>query len=244
MFSESQIKNMLFIDVETVASHVNHADMAANNPALAEHWSRKAKVIVSPKAGKPELAHLSEAELYEQEAPLYTEFSKIVTISIGQVVFGDDGEPQFKVKSYYSDDEGEILEGFNKALFALFGRNPGLQIVGHNILGFDMPLILRKFVKHGLEIPPKLMLHDIKPWDSCLIDTNAIWKFGSWVGCTLDLLCTELDIPSPKQDIKGYEVSEAYWNRQELERIKEYCENDVKATANVILRMARKSICY
>jgi len=244
MFSESQIKNMLFIDVETVASHVNHAEMKAQNPALAEHWSRKAKVIVSPKAGKPELAHLSEEELYEQEAPLYTEFSKIVTISIGQVVFDDAGNPQFKVKSYASDDEQVILEGFNKALFALFGRSPNMQIVGHNILGFDMPLILRKFVKYGIQIPPKLMLHDIKPWDSCLLDTNAIWKFGSWVGCPLDLLCTELDIPSPKQDIKGYEVSEAYWKRQELARITTYCENDVRATANIILRMARKELCY
>ena len=244
MFSEAQIKTMLFIDVETVTSHVDHATMLAENPALADHWSRKAKVIVSPKAGKPELAHLSEAELYEQEGPLYTEFSKIVTISIGQVVFDSDGDPQFKVKSYSSDDERTVLEGFNKALFALFGRTSNLQIVGHNILGFDMPLILRKFVKHGLEIPPKLMLHDIKPWDSCLLDTNAIWKFGSWVGCPLDLLCTELDIPSPKQDIKGYEVSEAYWKRQELERITRYCENDVKATANIILRMARKPLCY
>ena len=244
MFDESQIKNMLFLDVETVASYSSYDEMVKANPALAVHWSKKAKVIVSPKAGKPELAHLSEAELYEQEAPLYTEFSKIVTISIGQVVFDASGQPEFKVKSYYSDNEYDILEGFNKALFALFGRSPSLKLVGHNILGFDMPLILRKFVQHGLEIHPKLMLHDIKPWDSCLIDTNAIWKFGSWVGCTLDLLCATLDIPSPKQDIGGHEVSEAYWNRQELERIKTYCENDVKATANIILKMARKPICY
>jgi len=244
MFNQQEIKNMLFIDVETVTSHINHADMVEKNPVLAGHWSNKAKVIVSPKAGKPELAHLSEAELYEQEAPLYSEFSKIVTVSIGQVVFDDAGQPQFKVKSYTSDDEEEIMTGLQKALFALFNREPKLKLVGHNILGFDMPLILRKFVKYNLEIPRQLMLHDIKPWDSCLIDTNAIWKFGSWVGCTLDLLCATLDIPSPKADLKGYEVSEAYWNRKELARIQTYCENDVKATANIVLKMARQPICY
>jgi len=239
MFSEASIKNMLFIDVETASSHKDYTTLQSENPALASHWPKKAKLIVSPKAGKPELAHLSDEELYAHESPLYTEFSKIVTVSIGQVVFSDDGQPQFKVKSYYADDEFTILEGLNKALFALFQRNPNLKIVGHNVLGFDMPLILRKFVLHGLEIPRQLMLHDIKPWDSCLIDTNAIWKFGSWIGCTLDLLCANLGIPSPKQDIGGHEVSEAYWERQELERIKTYCENDVKATANVILKMSR-----
>lgn len=244
MFSQEAIKNMLFIDVETVTSHRDFESMHAENPVLAGHWPAKAKLIVSPKAGKPELAHLSDEELYYQEAPLYTEFSKIVTVSIGQVVFDDAGQPQFKVKSYTSDDEQVILEGLNKALHALFSRNRDLKIVGHNVLGFDMPLILRKFIKYNLEIPRQLMLHEIKPWESCLIDTNAIWKFGSWVGCTLDLLCANLDIPSPKSDLKGYEVSEAYWKRGELDRIQTYCENDVKATANIILKMARQPICY
>ena len=244
MFDESSIKNMLFVDVETTSSHKDLQSLQSENPEVAGHWPAKAKLIISPKAGKPKLSHLSESELYALEAPLYTEFSKIVTVSIGQVVFGDDNKPQFKVKSYYSDDEYTILEGLNKALFALFQRNPSMKLVGHNILGFAMPLILRKFVQHDLEIPRQLMLHDIKPWDSCIIDTNAIWKFGSWIGCTLDLLCANLGIPSPKSDIKGSEVSQAYWERNELERIKTYCENDVKATANIILKMARMPICY
>lgn len=240
MFSKDQIKNMLFLDVETVSSHRDLSAMEAEAPQLAEFWPDKANLI---RKGKPEIMDLDDAQVYTQEAALYTEFSKIVTISIGQVTFDDAGEPQFKVKSYYSDNEQEIVEGFWRALMALFNRAPGLKLVGHNITGFDMPLILRKFVKYGLEIPRNLMLHDIKPWESCLIDTSKIWKFGSWTGAPLGLLCTSLDIPSPKNDLSGSKVTEAYWNGQ-LDRIKDYCEGDVKATANVILKFANMTICH
>jgi len=41
--------------------------------------------------------------------------------------------------------------------------------------------------------------------------------------------------------MNGSEVSKAYWNDR-LEEIKTYCEKDVKATANVILKMAQLPI--
>lgn len=241
MFSKDQIKNMLFLDVETVSSHANLSAMQSENPSLAEFWPDKANLI---RKGKPEIMNLDDEQVYAQESALYTEFSKVVTISIGQVTFDEMGEAQFKVKSYYGDNEQEIIEGFWKALNALFSRAPGLKLVGHNVIGFDMPLILRKFVKYGLTIPRQLMLHDIKPWESCLVDTAKIWKFGSWTGAPLGLLCTSLGIPSPKNDLAGHMVTDAYWNNNELERIKDYCEGDVKATANVILKFANMPLCH
>ncbi len=247
MFSQDQIKNFLFIDVETVSEYPDFETMQQDSLALAEHWVEKCKLITG-KTGKPELAEYSPAELYKQEAALYTEFSKIVTISIGQIVFQDE-LPQFKVKSFSSTDQEAILQNFNKALFALFNRNPNMKLVGHNIVGFDLPLVLRKFIQYNLPIPRQLHLHSIKPWDSCLIDTNGIWKFGSWTGCSLELLCLTLGIPSSKTDLKGSQVSEAYWQggtgsyNSQLDRITEYCEADVKATANVILKMAQMPIC-
>lgn len=247
MFSQDQIKNFLFIDVETVSAYPDFETMEGEAPLLASHWAEKCKLITS-KTGKPELAHHTPAELYLQEAALYTEFSKIVTISIGQITF-QDTLPQFKVKSFSGTEEASILTDLNKALHALFSRNPNMKLVGHNIIGFDMPLILRKFIQYDLPIPRQLHLHTVKPWDSCLVDTLGIWKFGSWTGCTLELLCLTLGIPSPKTDLKGAQVSEAYWSGElkgynsQLDRITEYCEGDVKATANIILKMAQLPLC-
>ena len=241
MYTRDQIKNMIFLDVETVSSHSNLDSLQKDNPALYEFWPDKANLI---RKGKPEVAHLTDEEVFQTESALYTEFSKIVTISISQVVFDEAGEPQIKTKSFYSHSEREIVESFQKAIMALFTRSSTLKLVGHNITGFDMPLIVRNFVKYDLEIPRQLMLHDIKPWESCMLDTSKIWKFGSWTGAPLGLLCTALGIPSPKNDLSGSKVTEAYWQNDQLERIKDYCEGDVKATANVILKMSRLPLVY
>ena len=61
--------------------------------------------------------------------------------------------------------------------------------------------------------------------------------------CKLGLISETLGIPSPKDAMSGSEVSEYYWNGQHDE-IKTYCEKDVKATANVILKMAGMPICH
>ena len=238
MFSKESIKTMLFIDIETVSSHSSMQAMEVEHPDLYKHWPAKANLI---RKGKPEIMGLNDSETYEQESPLYTEFSKIVCISIGQVTFDDYDTPGFKVKSFYGDDESEIVDGFFKAISALFRKAPNMKIVGHNIKGFDMPCLLRKAVVYDLNIPRELHLHVIKPWESCLIDTSEIWKFGSWTGAPLGLLCTTLGIPTPKDAMEGSQVSEAYWNGR-LEEIKTYCEKDVKATASVILKMAKLPI--
>jgi len=239
MFGKESIKTMLFIDIETVSSHSSLAEMEAQHPNLHHHWPAKANLI---RKGKPELMDLDDAKTYEQEAALYAEFAKTVCISIGQVTFDDYDNASFKVKSFYGDDEQTIIEDFFKAITALLRRAPNLKIVGHNIKGFDLPFLLRKAVVYGVNIPRELHLHSIKPWESCLLDTSEIWKFGSWTGAPLGLLCTVLGIPTPKDAMDGSQVSEAYWKESRLEDIKTYCEKDVKATANVILKVSQLPI--
>lgn len=235
MFSSEQLSNMLFLDIETVSSHQDLQTMQAQAPVLAHHWPAKANLI---RKGKPELLGLSDEEVYKLEAPLYTEFSKTVCVSIGQLVFEEGGQQSmFKSKSFYGDTEAEIIEAVFKAFHALFRKNPAIKLVGHNIKGFDMPFLLRKAVQYGFTIPAQLQLHNIKPWDNCLVDTSEIWKFGSWTGAPLGLLCTALDIPTPKDEMYGSEVNDAYWMGR-LQEIVTYCEKDVRATANVMLKFA------
>ena len=51
-----------------------------------------------------------------------------------------------------------------------------------------------------------------------------------------------MGVPSPKSDIDGSQVSEVYWVNGELERIKEYCERDVAATANACISISGNPI--
>jgi predicted PolB exonuclease-like 3'-5' exonuclease len=51
-------------------------------------------------------------------------------------------------------------------------------------------------------------------------------------------LTAVLGVPSPKSDIDGSQVTEVYWRENDLERIVMYCERDVAATAQAMLRLS------
>ena len=78
------------------------------------------------------------------------------------------------------------------------------------------------------------------PWEVPHLDTMELWKFGNFKHYTsLKLLTHTLNITSPKTDIDGSQVAQVYYRDNNLERIVRYCEQDVLAVAQVILRFAR-----
>ena len=83
MFSKEAIKNMLFLDIETVSSHASLSKMEEEHPMLYSHWPAKANLI---RKGKPEIMHLDDTQVYNEESALYTEFSKIVCIHKPQIL--------------------------------------------------------------------------------------------------------------------------------------------------------------
>jgi hypothetical protein len=90
---------------------------------------------------------------------------------------------------------------------------------------------------NGLIIPDLLDNAGKKPWEIKLLDTMDLWKFGDYKNYTsLDLLTTVLGIATPKDDIDGSMVAGVYYNENDLERIVKYCEKDVLAIAQVLLR--------
>jgi len=51
------------------------------------------------------------------------------------------------------------------------------------------------------------------------------------------LLCHIFKIPTPKDDISGADVARVYFEENDLERIKVYCEKDVVALIQLVLKM-------
>ena len=90
---------------------------------------------------------------------------------------------------------------------------------------------------NGLAIPTQLDIAGKKPWEINHLDTMELWKFGDYKNYTsLNLLAAIFDIPTPKDDIDGSQVGQVYWEEQNLERIKTYCQKDVITTARLIQR--------
>ena len=238
MYKAEQLKNMLFVDIETASSHENYesfVDSLGPNSSMEEWWADKAQYL---KKDRIELSELSNAEMYNTQAAIFPEWGRIVCITIGQVKLDQDNNPvDFKMRSFAGEDEKQILEEFLPTLSAIFSKAPSIRIVGFNIKGFDIPYICKKAMIHGVKLPYQLHLQNVKPWDNCLLDISDIWKFGGWNGAKLGVVCEVMCIPSPKEQLAGGEVSATFW-RGDLKLITEYCERDVKATANVLLKMS------
>jgi hypothetical protein len=58
----------------------------------------------------------------------------------------------------------------------------------------------------------------------------------------LDTLTTIFNVPSPKEDIDGSMVGDAYWNQNNLAKIVAYCQRDVEAVAQLFLKLNQQPL--
>ena len=150
----------------------------------------------------------------------------------------EDAIETFRIKSFYSENEQDVIQGFACLLNGHFYDKYHHTLAGHNVKEFDIPFLCRRMVIHQIKLPNLMRISGARPWQiPHILDTIELWKFGDYKNySSLDLLCSVLDIPSPKDKMDGSEVSGAFWNGR-LDEIKDYCEKDLVATARVILRL-------
>ena len=92
-------------------------------------------------------------------------------------------------------------------------------------------------------MPSILNIAGKKPWEVNFIDTMELWKFGDYKHYTsLKLLTHTLGIPSPKDDMDGSQVADVFYNKKDISRIVAYCERDVVAVAQVLLKFEGLSL--
>ncbi len=182
-------------------------------------------------------AHYPSAEyLGDISAGIYSEFGKIVCISVGFIFFKEK-HMHFRTKSFAGDDEKQLLIDF-VALIKKFCSTKDHTVCGHNIKEFDVPYMCRRMLIHGLALPPLFQISGKKPWEINFIDTLELWKFGDYKNYTsLKLLTAVFGIPTPKDDIDGSQVAQVYYQEKNIQRIAQYCQKDVLATAQVFLRI-------
>ncbi len=225
MLHNVNIEEILFLDIETVPLAPEYAELTEKWQQLWEH-----KMQFQINNGEP------AEDLYER-AGIYAEFGKIICISVGYVV-QKQGEPYFRAKSFYGDDEKKLIQEFFNALDG-FARKGKRRLCAHNGQEFDFPYISRRALVNNLNLPKMLDIAGAKPWEvkDILIDTLQLWKFGDYKHYTsLSLLCELFNIPTPKDDIDGSQVAKVYWEENDIDRIIRYCEKDTLAVANLLLK--------
>lgn len=224
MLEKIKIKNVLFLDIETVPIKENFEDLSATFQKLWEEktvWQRKDDI--------------SPSDFYKLKAGIMAEFAKIICISVGYL-FTEKSKNHFRIKSFYGDDEKQIIADFNTLLNSQFNKKHH-QLCAHNGKEFDFPFIARRTLISGLNLPKLLDIAGKKPWETNHLDTMELWKFGDYKHyASIKLLAALFEIPTPKDDIDGSQVAKVYWEEKDLERIKIYCQKDTLTVAQLLLK--------
>jgi 3'-5' exonuclease len=226
MLDNIRVEDVLFLDIETVPA-VESFELL--EPKIQALWEKKSKQFRSP----DQVAR----EVYER-AGIYSEFGRIICISVGLI----KGKNPFtlRLKSFYGEDEKLVLSDFSAMLTRFCKTNKEATLCAHNGKEFDYPYIARRMIINGLVIPEILDNSGKKPWEVRLLDTMDLWKFGDYKNYTsLELLTSVLGISTPKDDIDGSMVASVYYTEKDPERIVRYCEKDVLAIVQVLLRFMR-----
>ena len=228
MLHRISLEHILFLDIETVPQFENYHDLDATTQQL---WEQKTQY-----QRKEEFT----AEAFYDRAGIWAEFGKIICISVGFFKMKGDVR-NFRVTSFHGE-ENTLLREFKNLLETHFNK-PQHLLCAHNGKEFDFPFIARRMIIHGISLPFKLNLFGKKPWEVPHLDTLVLWKFGDFkTFSTLKLMAHVLGIPSPKDDIDGSQVRDVYYEKNDMDRILQYCEKDTITVAQILLRLRNETL--
>ena len=146
--------------------------------------------------------------------------------SESEYVFGIDSDGQLQSEQQALTDFLELMKGFDPDID---------EIVGHNIIGFDLPFIFQRCLVRGIAFRPFVNIGEFNVRG--VYDTMHRWWFGAKNRVALDDLAWAMEIESSKTDeVDGSRVFELYQEGR-LGEIREYNLNDVRVTRKVYERM-------
>ena len=224
------LTKLLFLDIETVGIQPEWESLEKNRPELAFQfknyfdWFQKRF---------PEDADKGVEQMFVNRAALVPEFAKIACVSVSFVT--EKGET--KIQSFSDTDEKKLLIEVQKLLRRV--GELGFFLCGHNVKGFDIPMLAKRMIMNGL-LPPKILPgHDTKPWEIKALDTKELWQYGGYGSiASLELMCVCMGVESSKNmEVTGNKVHEAYWVKKDIKGIVEYCEKDVLVLIDVIKKI-------
>ena len=149
-------------------------------------------------------------------------------VCIGWAV--DNGEPVSRQANSTSTERTIIADFFDE----LKSIGAGQKLVGHNIIGFDIPFLWKRAMVLGIK-PPFTFPRSPKPWGETVADTMLLWDSTQRAGGSMDRICRLMGIEG-KGDMDGSKVW-PMWRDGQVDAIAEYCRGDVSRTREMFKRM-------
>ncbi len=234
------INTITFLDIEAVPLHPWEELPEKSRQFFLKKFKKQIEEINPIDIGSPAtlLCDREFIDLYNLKASLHAEWNRIVCVALGAVVDPTKENPKGKlfVRTFTGTEEA-ILEGVAASLAK---RNP-THLCAHNGLGFDFPVLTRKYMLQG-KIPPIFDNMGRKPWDMPFIDTQSVWAAGEWkYFVAQDQLAMLFGLESSKSDMDGSMVYDAF-KKGEVASIATYCAGDVITLTNIFCRMTGRPV--
>jgi hypothetical protein len=165
---------------------------------------------------------------YQKKAALKMCYTKIVCIGVG---FIKDNEVH--IKSLEGTEEEVIKQ------FCTIAQSFDYMCFSNGI-AFDLPMVINNGYRYFdvcEVLPDRFVTSGKKQWNlDRLLDLQEIFKGTHYYASSLDEMCYHFDLPSPKTDLEGSQVSDEYWNNG-IEKISKYVKQDVFACVNLFKKM-------
>lgn len=225
------IKDFLFLDIETVREYNTYEDFSKHRST--DKWERLAKRHMADE-------NLTPAHAYEKKAALYVEYGMIVSICVGNF----DSDFNHKIGALSDPDEKVLLEKFADYLNKYYQKFPETILCGHNIKEFDLPYVIKRMIKYKIRIPVILKNYmSAKPWEQSATDTLYDWRMAGPRFMSLDGIAEYLGIESSKKgEVSGEHLGEYYWDENipydvKTLNINTYCKADVRVSMELAKRL-------
>jgi len=152
MLANINLQNILFLDIETVPQSPSFDGVSE---AMKPLWEKKSvELLKRNNSGSDE----DSASIYRQ-AGIFAEFGKVICVSCGYLT----PNRKLRIKSFYGDDEKQVLSEFAAMLNKFFSQ-PGRLLCAHNGKEFDFPFLARRMIVNRVPLPSVLNTAGKKPW--------------------------------------------------------------------------------
>jgi 3'-5' exonuclease len=248
IFYPQRIHEILFLNVKSILTYPTLILLESNNKVMFERW----KYLSQSKYDTLDTDQYEDLQkVYEKNAPYYPEYSKIVAITYG-TVYIEDGKLKRYMKKIVNNDEFIVLATFMDELFKV--SSDGIKstpnffpiLCGHNIIGYDIPLLMKKFIQYNDRFEtnktiPLILKKSltIKPWESGIIDTLNVWKFNGYDNMPLMLISDYLGLKKTVDLLPLDEMSKKYWELydEDIEKAMEFVSLQSATQTNLVIQL-------
>jgi hypothetical protein len=219
VFNARKLQEMLFFNIKAVLIYPTLNDLEEKNKPLFERW----KYLANTKHNANIVDSKYQQEIYQNNAINYPEYCKIVAITYATVYY-EKADLKRYMQKIANENEEITIASFMNVLNQLSSEgvksNPQYFpiLTGHNIIAYDIPLLIKRFLLHRNTLEDKNLPFilkralGIKPWESGVMDVVNVWKFNGFEYTSLMLISDYLGLKKTVDLLPNNELSKYYWD--------------------------------